>query len=221
VMAWVVMILLALLVGAALWRWARPEPAALQLVAAALLVALAGYAWQGRPGLEGRPKPPPERGSLPDSGFARMRGEMLGQFDSASRWLTIAESYQRRGDTQNAAEIIRSGLRYDRRNPDLWIGLGYALVLHSDGVMTPAAEMAFRRAAEAAPRHPGARFFYGLALAQGGRVDEAEQVWSALLGDLPPEGGQWRAAIEDRLRLIEEMRGVQPAPAPPSAAPSP
>ena len=167
-MGWLIVILLAVLVFAGLWRWARVEPAALQLVGAALLIALAGYAWQGRPRLGGQPKRAPERGSIPDSGFARMRGDMLGQFDSASRWLTMAESYQRRGDTQSGAEIIRSGLRYDQRNPDLWIGLGYALVLHGDGVMTPAAEFAFRRAAEVAPRHPGARFFYGLALAQGG-----------------------------------------------------
>jgi cytochrome c-type biogenesis protein CcmH/NrfG len=220
-MGWLLILALALLVFAGLWRWARVEPAALQLVGAALLIALAGYAWQGRPGLVGQPKQAPERGSLPESGFARLRGDMLGQVDSASRWLTIAEGYQRRGDTESAAEIVRSGLRYDPRNPDLWIGLGYALVLHGDGVMTPAAEMAFRRAAEAAPGHPGARFFYGLALAQGGNVEGAERVWRALLANLPAGGGQWRSAVEQRLRLIDELRAGAGARVPPEPARQP
>lgn len=214
-MGWLIILAAALLVFAGLWRWARIEPAAVQLVGAALLIALAGYAWQGRPGLVGQPKRAPERGSLPESGFARMRGEMLGQFDSASRWLAMAEGYQRRGDTESGAEIIRSGLRYDRRNADLWIGLGYALVLHGDGVMTPAAQLAFRRAAEVAPNHPGARFFYGLALAQGGNVNGAEQVWRRLLATLPPGDNQWRTAIEDRLRIIEQMRAGRASPAQP------
>ncbi len=213
-MGWLAMGALAVLAFAALWRWARTDRAALQLVAAALLIALAGYAWQGRPGMEGRPKPAPERGAIPESGFASLRPDMLGRFDRASGWLTIAESYQRRGNTQAAAEIIRSGLRREPRDPDLWIGLGYALVLHADGVMTPAAELAFRRAAQVAPDHPGARFFYGLALAQGGRIEEAERVWRALLAALPPEGAQWRTAIEERLRLIERLRAgaLQPQP---------
>ena len=38
-----------------------------------LLLALAGYAWQGQPGLAGRPKAPPERQQLPDSEFAETR----------------------------------------------------------------------------------------------------------------------------------------------------
>jgi cytochrome c-type biogenesis protein CcmH/NrfG len=46
-------------------------------------------------------------------------------------------------------------------------GLGNALVLHADGMMTPAAELAFQRAAKLAPDHPGPKFFYGLAWRKG------------------------------------------------------
>src|SRR3546814_12237351 len=93
---------LPILMFVALWRFGRFDKAALQFLGAALLIALAGYAWQGRPGLEGKPVPPPVREKLPDTAFAEVRGDMLGEFDFAAHWLTIADSYHRRGDTLNA-----------------------------------------------------------------------------------------------------------------------
>jgi cytochrome c-type biogenesis protein CcmH/NrfG len=136
---------------------------------------------------------------------------MLGQFDDAARWLGMADSYQRSGDTQGAAEIIQSGLRRNPRDFDLWLGLGNALVLHADGMMTPASELAFRRAEQIAPGHPAPRFFYGLALAQGGRIDEAERIWRAVLAAAPADAS-WRPMIEERLRAIDEARAAGQLP---------
>ena len=219
-MGWVVFLLIALLVLAALWRLARLDGASLQFLGAALLLALAGYAWQGHPGLRGSPKAPPERQRLPDSAFAETRQSMLGTFDTAARWLGMAESYQRGGDTRGGVDMIRSGLHRHPRDPDLWVGLGSALVLHADGLMTPAAELAFRRAEEIAPGHPGPRFFYGLALAQGGRFDEAERLWRALLVQAPQDVS-WRPMVEERLRMIEQARATgQLPPAAPRPAPA-
>lgn len=39
----------------ALWRSGRCSRLALEIAAAALLVGLAGYAWQGEPGMPGNP----------------------------------------------------------------------------------------------------------------------------------------------------------------------
>ena len=217
-MGWVLFLFMALVLFAALWRFGRFDGASLQFLGAALLLALAGYAWQGRPDLDGRPKPPPERQRLPDSDFAETRRDMLGTFDSAARWLGMAESYQRGGDTRGGVDIIRSGLRQHPRDPDLWVGLGSALVLHAGGMMTPAAELAFRRAEEIAPGHPGPRFFYGLALAQGGRFDEAERLWRALLADAPPNVS-WRPMVEERLQMIEQARAMGQLP--PAGNPQP
>lgn len=210
--AWIVMLALAGLPFLFFWRWVRPGQAGMQLVAAVLLVAFAGYAWQGEPGLAGSPKPPSARQAIPDGGFAALREDMLGRFDSASRWLIIAESYQRRGNTQAGARIIRAGLRHEPRNMDLWLGLGNALVLHGEGMVNPAAELAYRRAARLAPAHPAPPFFYGLALAQSGRFAEAEQVWTHLL-ETGPEGGEWRPIVEERLTVLRAIMEVA-APAP-------
>ena len=212
---WIVMLVLALAAGAGLWRFAARDRAALQFLGAALLLALAGYAWQGRPDLEGRPKPPPARGSVPDSEFARTREDMLGRFDRAATWLILAESYQRRGDTKSGVDVIRSGLRSSPDDADLWVGLGNALVIHNDGMMSPAADLAFARARQIAPEHPGPRYFHGLALAQGGNFDEAERIWSELIVQAPPDA-EYRQMIEERLAQLRAQRAMQtPVPATP------
>ncbi|HEY0325987.1 MAG TPA: tetratricopeptide repeat protein, partial [Allosphingosinicella sp.] len=136
-MGWVVMLVLALLVAAGLWRWIRGDMGMIQFLGAALLLALAGYAWQGRPGLAGAPKaPPPPTQQQPDSAFAEMRPELMGQFNNAAHWLGLAESYQRTGNTKEGVEIIQNALRRTPDNADLWVGLGNALIQHADGLMT-------------------------------------------------------------------------------------
>lgn len=205
-MGWVVILLLAMLTVAGLWRFIGRDAGAVQFVAAALLLALAGYAWQGSPGMAGAPKPPPvKQEGLADTSFAELRPDLMGRFNNAATWLNVAESYQRSGDTQGGVDIIRSALRQSPNNADLWVGLGNALVLHSDGLMSPAAELAFSKASQIAPDHPGPRFFYGLALAQGGRYDEAERTWRALLASAPA-GATWRSAIEEQLQNLAAAR---------------
>lgn len=220
-MGWAIIVAMALAVMAGLWRFVGKDKGAVQFLGAALLLALAGYAWQGRPNLEGRPKPPPERVAQDDSEFATMREGMLGRFDRAAGWLTIAEGYQRRGDTQGGAQLLQSALRQMPDDADLWVGLGNALVVHSGGMMSPAAQLAFSRAQRIAPEHPGPRFFYGLALAQGGNYDEAERIWRQLLAEAPAEA-DYRVTIQERLDSLQQARAMGqipggPPPGPPAA----
>jgi cytochrome c-type biogenesis protein CcmH len=219
-MGWIIMIALTLLVGGTLARFVWPDRGVLQFLGAALLLALAGYAWQGRPGLAGAPKPPPERRALPDSPFAQTREDMLGRFDRSWSWMNLAEGYQRRGDTQGGAEILQQAVRLNPRDADLWVGLGNALVVHSDGMMSPAAQLAFSRAAQIAPDHPGPRFFYGLALAQGGNYDEAERIWRELVAAAPAEA-PYRRLIEERLQALQQARVTGQIPARPPATETP
>ena len=213
-MGWLFILLLGAAVLIALWKLAGFGRTALQLAAAAILIAMAGYAWQGNPELAGKPVPPPARANLPDSEFAASREDMLGRFDNAASWLTLAESYQRGGDTQSGAGVIRAALRQHPKDADLWVGLGNALVIHSGGMMTPSAQLAFSRAEELAPEHPGPKFFYGLALAQGGKYDEAEGIWRALLENAPADA-EWRPMVEERLAMIAQAKAAGLAGVPP------
>jgi cytochrome c-type biogenesis protein CcmH/NrfG len=45
----------------------------------------------------------------------------------------------------------------------------------------------------------------GLAYAQAGQLDRAEQIWRGLL-DRSPKDAPWRADVEQRLAEIEQMK---------------
>jgi tetratricopeptide (TPR) repeat protein len=204
-MGWVVILIFAAFVMLGLWRFGKMRRAALELLGAALLLGIAGYAWQGSPTLAGSPKPPPA-----DEGASMGQIENLPEFRTASVGgvadiLSAADGLIERGMVNYAVAIIRAGLSRNPQSADLWVGLGNALVVHGGGMMSPAAQLAFERAAKIAPDHPGPPFFMGLAYAQAGQVDRAEQIWRDLLARAPA-GAPWRADLEQRLAEIAAAR---------------
>jgi cytochrome c-type biogenesis protein CcmH len=85
-------------------------------------------------------------------------------------------------------------------DPQLWIGLGNALVDHSRG-LSPPAELAYRRAAELDPGHPAAPFFYGLAMARSGDRQGAVIVWQDILKTAPKDA-EWRPLVEQGVAAL-------------------
>jgi cytochrome c-type biogenesis protein CcmH len=67
--------------------------------------------------------------------------------------------------------------------------------------MTPAAELAYRRAEAAAPGHPAAPFFYGLALARSGDRDGALKLWKDILAKAPANAS-WRPLVEQGVAAL-------------------
>lgn len=204
---WIAAVALAALTLLALWRLGGFRGAALQLLGAALLVGLAGYAWQGRPGLEGQPVEARIQAERPETAFAALRGEFLPQFDSARAWLILADRYQRTGQSGEAVKAIRAGLRTSPRNLTLWIALGNALTIHGQG-MNEAAELAYRRAAAIAPGHPAPLFFYGMNLVESGRIEEGGEVWRDVLAKAPADAS-WRPLVAERVALVEQLQAMR------------
>jgi cytochrome c-type biogenesis protein CcmH len=194
-------IFLLLLAGLALaaLRLLGVRGAQLTLVAAALMLGAAGYAMQGRPDLPGSPA----RGLAhsPHVPLAKARHALIGQFTASERWLILADSYASRGKTEDAVGLVQSGLRAHPDDFTLWIGLGNALVDHA-GMLTPASELAFARAAKLAPWSPAPPFFHGLALLRSGQRDSALAEWKALLASAPADAG-WRPLVEDGVAMLE------------------
>ncbi|QLC24079.1 tetratricopeptide repeat protein [Parasphingopyxis algicola] len=215
-MGWFAAVGLIALVLFWLWRLAEFRGRRLEWLGAALLIGLAGYAWQGSPVLEGQPTE--NRRERPPEGSTDINEEFLDNRDATSeRWIQFAEALNRVGNHMNAAHAIQNGIDNDPDNPDLWVALGNALLLHGEGQMNPAAQLAFERAAQIAPEHPGPPFFLGLALAQAGRLNDAEATWRTLL-ERTPEDAPYRADLESRLASIARAQGrpvdVPVAPAP-------
>jgi cytochrome c-type biogenesis protein CcmH len=206
-MGMILLLALVVLTGAGLWWFGHLRGAALQLALAALMLGSAGYALQGRPSLPGASRDA-AHATAPLS-LAEPRQAMLGRFNQSDRWLIIADSFASRGQTEDAVDIVRAGLKEHPDDFGLWIGLGNALIDHA-GMVTPAATLAYARARELAPKHPAPLFFEGLALARSGERDRALELWGQALALTLP-GTSYRPMIEGGIAALE---GRSP-PAPP------
>ncbi|MBB4642308.1 tetratricopeptide repeat protein [Rhizorhapis suberifaciens] len=209
---WFIIVVLTALAGAAIIRFGRAERATFELVAAALLIGLAGYAWQGSPSQRGFPVKVAGQDSAFDEDVAKQRKEMGERFSQAGQWLVLSDAFNRRGKNEEAANVLRVGLRQYPDDPNLWLGLGNALMVHGGGVMSPAAEFAFRRAIKLAPEMPAPAYFYGLALAQSGQPQQAEKIWRDLLKRTSADA-EWRGDLETNLGILERSLNGGAAPA--------
>ena len=213
-MGYLLLFAMVLCVTAGLWLVARLKGSSLTLVLAALMVGGAGYALQGQPFLPGSPTEPGQ-GAAPLQ-LTAAREAMLGQFNQASRWLRMADSFSSRGKTGDAVGILRAGLKGHPEDAGLWVGLGNALVDHA-GMVTPAAEFAYERARTLAPKHPAPLFFRGLALARSGEREQALESWQQALA-LTPAGTTYRPMIEGGIAMLEGRAAPLPTMESPPAA---
>jgi cytochrome c-type biogenesis protein CcmH len=198
---WLALLVLIGVTLAAFWLL-RVRGAMLQLVAAALLFGAAGYAFLGRPGLQSSPRATEQREApIP---LTNLRHAFFGRFTPTEHWLVISESLASRGKTQEAAGVLQSAVREHPGDPALWIGLGNALADHA-GTLTPASDLAYRRAVELSPGYPAPRFFYGLALARSGDGKAAIALWRQILAEAPADAS-WRSVVEDAIAALEGPR---------------
>jgi cytochrome c-type biogenesis protein CcmH len=121
----------------------------------------------------------------------------------------MSEALARDGHSEDAVGILQNAARRYSGDAQLWIGLGNALVDHAHG-LTPAAELAYRRAAEVAPGYPAPRFFYGLALARSGDREGALAQWREILATAPPDAS-WRPLVEQGIAALSGQAPFRPA----------
>jgi cytochrome c-type biogenesis protein CcmH/NrfG len=171
----------------------------LTLAAAAIIFGCAGYAFQGRPDLDGSPRA--AAGRAPPMALAQARHTLTGQFDYADSWLNLADALASRGRTEDAAKLLQAQVARHPGDYTLWLGLGNALADHSR-TLSPAARFAFARSAELAPGHPAPPFFLGLAEARSGNPQEAARQWREILAGAPANAS-WRPLVENALLVVQ------------------
>lgn len=186
-----------------------PRPAR-EITAAALLLGLAGYAWQGQPDLPGVSRKNAEKAASFDEGLAEQRRALAERYGPAGQWLMLSDGLGRQGKSKEAANVLLSGLRQTPDDPNLWLGLGNALVVHADGVITPGAEFAYKRAMALDDAAIAPRFFYGLALARNGQLQAARDLWFPLAQVLP-DGSKLKAELSAQIGRIDTLLAGQGA----------
>jgi cytochrome c-type biogenesis protein CcmH len=196
-MGWLILLALIAASVCALWLL-RVRGAGLTASAAALLIGAAGYALQGSPTLRGAPAQGTEaRDFFP---LTQARHAFFGNFSPAESWLRMSEALARDGESADAVGILENATKRYPGDAQLWVGLGNALVDHARGI-TPAAELAYKRAEQVTPGYPGPHFFYGLALARSGDREGALKQWRDILATAPKDA-TWRPLVEQGVAAL-------------------
>jgi cytochrome c-type biogenesis protein CcmH len=204
-MGWVILLVLIATSLALLWGLGV-RGGLFTASAAALLVGASGYALQGRPNLPGAAAAAGEGHDV--FPLTDARHAFFGHFTPAESWLRMSEALERAGQSEDAVGILQNAVKRYPGDPQLWIGLGNALVDHARG-LTPPAELAYRRASEMAPGHPGALFFYGLAMARSGDRQDALVIWQQILKTAPKDA-EWLPLVEHGVAALSAPSGAAP-----------
>jgi len=217
-MTWAIVIGLALAVFAAMVLIFRLPRQAWEVIGAALLLGVAGYAFQGSPGQPGAPKAPAETIGGDQAAAIAERQKLATGDIAGDKHVIIADALARHGQFADATEVLRGAVEEEPANGPAWLAMGNALVAHADGTISPAAIYAYGRAAKAAPDSAGPPFFLGMALIQSGRLGEGRAIWADLLARSPKDA-PWRGDLEKRLgeldAFLASRNGAEPA-APPT-----
>lgn len=174
------------------------------LFAAALMFGLAGYALQGSPGQPSAPGVVQTDPTGTGEALVEARRTVFDDGQPPARFLVIADAFARKGQFEQAAQMLRGATQEEPNNPEAWTALANALVEHAGGQLTPAALAAYARAEEVGRGHPGPGYFLGVALLRGGRPLEARELWAKMLSSAPADA-PWRAELALRLQRLDEL----------------
>src|SRR5664279_1668612 len=134
-------------------------------------------------------------------------------------WELLAPVYLRLGRFDDAVRARRNALEIFGPDAARLGDLGEAIVVASNGAVTPEAKGLFERANAVDPEDVMAQYYLGLSAKQEGRREEAVKRWTALIS-AAREGAEWLPMVKNALARVDE-KGPSFAAAPPSAAVAP
>ncbi|MDZ3837382.1 MAG: c-type cytochrome biogenesis protein CcmI [Rhodospirillales bacterium] len=210
---------------------AQAKPARAWRIAAALLgtaapaVALGLYLSAGAPGqidrpLAGRDASEAEAGAeglSAEEAVEALARALESRPTDVDGWSLLGRSYVGMGRYAEAAEALGRAHRLAPDRVEIASAFGEAEVAAAEGVVGDEAKAVFEGVLAADPREPRARFYLGLAKAQGGDVRGALQDWVDLAA-LSPAEAPWLASVQEQIARAAGELGVEIASLEPSAA---
>ncbi len=118
-------------------------------------------------------------------------------------WELLAPVYLRLGRFDDAVKARRNALEIFGPDAARLGDLGEAIIMASNGAVTPEARGLFERANAADPEDVMAQYYLGLSAKQEGRRDEAAKRWSSLISSAR-QGAEWLPMVKEALAEIGE-----------------
>jgi cytochrome c-type biogenesis protein CcmH len=137
-----------------------------------------------------------------ESMVAQVEAHLTRKPGDGRAWEVLAPVYLRLGRYEDSVRAWQNALSILGKNADREENLGESLVTLASGVVTSEAKAAFDRALAIDRNAVAARFYLGLAAAQDGRPQDAQQMWRDLIASAP-EGAHWVGSVREALARVE------------------
>lgn len=141
--------------------------------------------------------------------LARLQRALETRPDDLRGHELLAENLARTGQFAPARVAMQKviDIKKDQASSADYSSLAEFMILAAGGYVSPQAEAAIAEALRRDPASPIARYYSGLALAQGGRPDLTYRLWMTLLQQGPPDA-PWIAPIEARIGEVAAASGM-------------
>ena len=204
---------------------APPEPTATvstrRRVAVALavvvpVVAFGLYDIFGTPGLPGQPVAGRKTATSAAAAAARaqvrervaaLKRTLMARPKDRDSWIALARGLRSLGHYAKAANAFSKAIKLANPGAGLLSAYGETLMQAASGVVTPAAQRAFREALRIAPREPRARYYLGLAELQAGQAKAALEMWIALEAESSADA-PWLPVLRRRIAAVAKEHRV-------------
>ena len=201
------------------------------LAAAVLVVAGAGYAWTGSPGLAWGTVPSASSSADPasphdseDMQFAaavdKLAAKLAAQPDNADGWAMLARSYSRLGRFADAVPAYAKAVEQSGNDANLLADYADALAVNNSRQIQGEPLKLVERALKLEPDNAKALALAGTAAFDRKDYAGAVRYWERLAQVAPPEN-QFMAQLQSSIAEARELGGLGPATANPAQAAAP
>lgn len=122
-------------------------------------------------------------------------------------WLLYARTLAMLNQWDKAANAYRRAIDLGQKGPEVEAGFGEMLVMQSEGIVTPAARLAFESVLKDEPKNDVARYYLALAAGQAGEAQKAIDQLQSLAADIPDDSPM-REEIGKRISEAAKAAGL-------------
>ena len=179
------------------------------------LVAGLIYAQLGSPGIPGVPFADREEERNEQAQITELTARLQERLESdpeggpTEGWMLLGQTYMRMGRYADAALAMETVIERDDAASAMLSQYAEALIAAEDGIVTPKARNAIRRAREMDPSNPAASYYEAVALDQAGDSNEAHDLLMARL-EQATGPAPWMEVFIAQANRIGETIGREP-----------